>query len=134
MVEVQIPQIRVTCVYCEQLYEPADLISLNPVCLDCAASRKVQGSAGGLRHSRRTVSKQPDPDGSANRRRPRRPARSGCYDGGRSEKVARLTVYAREARGHPRTNAVGRRICEDVHQLASVLQAGREHDETAQAA
>jgi hypothetical protein len=39
MVEGQITRIEVTCVYCGQLHEPVDWISLNPVCPGCAASR-----------------------------------------------------------------------------------------------
>ena len=53
MVKVQTPRIQVTCVYCERLYEPTDPISLNPVCLDCAASRRARTSAGGVDDSRR---------------------------------------------------------------------------------
>ena len=56
MVEVRNPRIQVTCVYCERLYEPTDWISLNPVCLDCAASRRVRPLAGGPDDSRRAGS------------------------------------------------------------------------------
>ena len=46
MVEVQIPRIQVTCVYCGQLHETVDWrISLNPVCPDCAASKPLRPSA-----------------------------------------------------------------------------------------
>ncbi len=46
MVEVQIPRIQVTCVYCGQsLHEPVDWISLNPVCPNCEASRPLRPSA-----------------------------------------------------------------------------------------
>ena len=37
MVEPEIPRIDTTCIYCEHMYEPADPISLNPVCPDCSA-------------------------------------------------------------------------------------------------
>lgn len=52
MVEVQIARIQVTCVYCERLFEPTDWASLNPVCLDCAASRPARPSAGSSGGSR----------------------------------------------------------------------------------
>ncbi len=37
MVESEIPRIDTTCIYCEHMYEPADPISLNPVCPECSA-------------------------------------------------------------------------------------------------
>lgn len=39
MSRTRVPQLLVTCLYCERLYEASEVISLNPVCPDCEASR-----------------------------------------------------------------------------------------------
>ncbi len=40
MVEPEIPRFATTCIYCENLYEPTNPISLNPVCPDCSARNR----------------------------------------------------------------------------------------------
>ncbi len=59
MVEVQIPRIQVTCVYCGQLHEAADWISLSPVRPDCAASRPLRPSADESRREPPGASSRP---------------------------------------------------------------------------